>query len=165
MRLLLSALLCATGVHAQTCQPSADEVVQAVNQVRAQPRTCGQRHQAVAAPVAWDERLAASASAYALELGQRGEISHQGQRAGTLRQRLQSAGYPMASGGEVLGGGPATLDQALALWLASEAHCESLMRPDYIHVGAACVATAGRYEQYWVLHLAVPVRSSPDRSP
>ncbi|HLO94381.1 MAG TPA: CAP domain-containing protein, partial [Burkholderiaceae bacterium] len=60
--------------------------------------------------------------------------------------------------GENLAAGPLGLDEAFALWTSSEAHCSNLMRPDFEELGLACVAGSGRYERFWVLHLAAPAR-------
>jgi uncharacterized protein YkwD len=76
----------------------------------------------------------------------------------------------MRVSGENLAGGPQTLDEALAQWLASPTHCENLMAAEFEDFGLACVASRGRLQRYWVLQMAAPagkrsVRSSPGRSP
>ena len=165
-RLCLSVLLCVAPGLGAACQPSQADVVRALNHIRAAARHCGSVHGAAGA-VTWDERLAASALAHAGEMAAQDEISHRGLSGGTLRQRLSAVAYPLATAGEALGGGPEALDEMLELWLSSPGHCETLMGPEYIHVGAACVAAPGRLQRYWVLQLAAPQRprSSPDQSP
>jgi uncharacterized protein YkwD len=167
--LLLTASLWlhgATAGPAAACSPAAADAVEAVNRIRAAARSCGQAQAAAAAPLSWDGRLAESAERYAAELAQRGELSHRGLVAATLRQRLADVQYPMARAAENLGGGPETLAQALQLWLASPPHCANLMAPDLVHLGVACVRDEPSDRVYWVMHLAAPVvRSSPGRSP
>lgn len=113
--------------------------------------------------------LMASARRYAQELAARDRIDHLGAAGSSLRARLREGGYAMRTAGENLAGGPETLDEAMAQWLASPAHCENLMLAEFQEFGLACVSGPGRYKHYWVLHLAAPVagqaRSSPDQSP
>ena len=59
----------------------------------------------------------------------------------------------MRLAGENLAAGPDSLDEALAQWLASPAHCDNLMAAEFEDMGLACVSGPGRYERYWVLHL------------
>jgi uncharacterized protein YkwD len=171
-----------TALSAPACQPAVQDALRAVNRLRAEARRCGPSLMPAVAPLTWDERLAASTERYAAELAVRGEVSHRGLRAVTLRQRLAEVNYPLALAGENLGAGPETLDQALQLWLASAEHCATLMEPAFVHLGLACAERAEGAEGasagspgpagrvYWVLHAALPagaaaLRSSPDRSP
>ncbi len=57
---------------------------------------------------------------------------------------------------ENLAGGPETLDEVLAQWLASPAHCEHLMAADLQEFGLACAAHPDSQRRYWVLQLATP---------
>jgi uncharacterized protein YkwD len=142
--------------------PGGEDVQAAVSRVsalRAQARACG----AAAPPLRWEPRLAVSARAYAEELARRDTLSHEGQQARSLRERLRAAGYRMRLGGENLAAGPSTLDEALSQWLLSPAHCENLMSADFEHMGLACAEAAGGvYGRYWVLHLG---RALPELGP
>ena len=158
MRVVVMAfLMAAAAVQAQTlpCPAGlgADEALRLLNILRAEARSCGAVSLPAAAPLRWSAQLGASARAYAEELAQRDSLSHQGQRASTLRERLHQAGYRMRQSGENLAAGPETLEQALAQWLASPGHCDNLMFRDFQDMGLACVASAGRFERVWVLHL------------
>jgi uncharacterized protein YkwD len=148
------------------CQPSSEAVLAALNAVRAQPRSCGERVWPAAAALRGSPQLTESARRYARELAVRDRLDHVGAGGSSLRTRLRDAGYAMKSAGENLAGGPETLDEAMAEWLASPAHCENLMAPDFQDFGLACVVGSGQLQRYWVLHLAAPARpprSSPDR--
>ena len=164
MRVLSTLLLLApTAMAAPNCQPNADDAVRALNALRAQAQTCGERAWPAAQALRWQATLGGSARRYAQELAARDRLDHIGANGGTLRTRLREAGYVMRVSGENLAGGPETLDEALALWLASPAHCENLMGADFEEVGLACVPGPGKLQRYWVLQLAAPVRSSPGR--
>lgn len=149
------ALGAAAQGEAPTCPAglTPEVVLQRLNALRAEPRSCGSSARAAAPALRWDERLARSAEVYAGELAQRDTLSHLGLRARSLRERLSAAGYPMRSAGENLAAGPERLDAALLVWLDSPAHCDNLMAPDLIDAGLACVAAPGRYQRFWVLHL------------
>ena len=170
MRALLPLLLCLTGLAPaaaqEGCQPREAAVLSALNSLRAQPQACGERNWPAVAPLRPSPLLEQSARRYAVELAGRDRLDHTGAAGTTLRTRLREAGYLMKSAGENLAGGPETLDEALGQWLASPAHCENLMAPDFQEFGLACAAGPGRLQRYWVLHLAAPSarpRSSPDR--
>ena len=170
--LLMGLALAGSAPAAPTgdCQPALHASMQALNALRAQPRQCGGALLPAAPALRWQAMLGDSAQRYALELARRDRLDHIGEAGATLRTRLHEAGYVMRVAGENLAGGPETLDEALAQWLASPTHCENLMGPEFQEFGLACVAGSGRLQRYWVLHLAAPaglppVRSSPDRSP
>ena len=168
MRMLLPLLLSLVACRpawAAGCQPEPAVAVRALNALRAQSQVCGERVWPAAPALRWQAALADSTRRYALELSAHDRLDHVGAAGTTLRTRLHEAGYVMRVAGENLAAGPETLEEALAHWLASPAHCENLMAAEFQDVGVACMAGPGQFQRYWVLHLAVPVRSSPDRSP
>lgn len=173
---LLPALLAVGGLCAQAepeCPPpgvmAGDAVVLALQALRAQPRRCGDRLWPAAPPLAAEAHLAAAARRYAEELARRDRIDHVGEAGASLRRRLHEAGYVLRQAAENLAGGPESLDEALAQWLASPTHCENLMAAEFQEFGLACATGPGHLQRYWVLQLAEPaasaLRSSPDRSP
>lgn len=155
--MLLMGLAGAVAAGPQPACPAAPDLQQQalalVNTLRAQARSCGAAVLPAAAALRWDPRLLASAQAYAEELARRDTLSHEGQQARSLRERLRTAGYRMRLAGENLAAGPDTVEEALAQWLASPAHCDNLMAAEFDDMGLACVPGQGRYEHYWVLHL------------
>lgn len=167
MRLALAVLSMFFAAVAQAqplpCPADLDsaQALRQLNALRAMARSCGALALPAAAPLRWDARLAVSAQAFAEELAQRDALSHRGQRAGSLRERLRRAGYPMREGGENLAAGPETLEQALEQWLASPGHCDNLMLRDFRDMGLACVAAPGRHERFWVLQLGRSAASDP----
>lgn len=169
MRALVPLMLTAGAAVAQpVCQPAGDAVLAALNSLRAEARACGSRVWPAAPALQASPRLAESAQRYAAELAARDRIDHLGAAGDTLRGRLRAAGYVMRVSAENLAGGPDTLDEALAQWLASPAHCENLMLADFQEFGLACASGPGRFQRYWVLHLAAPqapLRPDPARSP
>lgn len=162
--------LAATAAAASGCGPADDDAVAALSALRAHPQRCGERLWPAAPPLRANAVLEAAAQRYADELARRPRLDHAGADGTTLRARLLEAGYVMRVAGENLAGGPETLDEALARWLASPEHCENLMGAEFQDFGLACVSGPGRLQRYWVLELAAPAgprpaRSSPGRSP
>lgn len=151
---------CAVGAD-PGCQPAGDAAAAAINSLRARVQQCGERVWPAVAPLRENAVLAASARRYALELAARDRVDHIGAAGDSLRVRLREAGYVMRVSGENLAGGPETVDEALAQWLASPAHCENLMLADFQEFGLACVSGPGRFQRYWVLHVAAPAAARP----
>jgi len=168
MRLLSPLLLALAGSALAAPQGGCEGVdaeasVRAVNALRGQARQCGERTLPAAASLRWQATLAGSAQRYAQELARRDRLDHVGEAGASLRMRMREAGYLMRAAGENLAGGPETLDEALAQWLASPTHCENLMGAEFEEFGLACATGPGQLQRYWVLQLGAPVRSSPGR--
>ena len=138
---------------------AARDVVERLNELRrTTDAPCAQAHAAVVA-LSWESRLAASAQEQAVDLAINERLSHVDARQRSFGLRLRSVGYSAAGAGENLAAGQNNLDDALAAWLASPAHCANLMQPQFSDVGVACVQRRGsRYERYWVAHFGAPVR-------
>lgn len=158
---VLSALLTLLPLAAwPACTPPADVVQAALNALRSQSRGCGASTWPAVAPLRWQPLLDASARRHAGELAAQDRLSHAGAGGASLRARLREAGYVMQVSAENLAGGPETLDEVLAHWLASPAHCEHLMAADLQEFGLACAAHPHSQRRYWVLQLATPAGGS-----
>ncbi|MFG6431624.1 CAP domain-containing protein [Roseateles sp. LYH14W] len=160
---LLGLLVMAPTVLAADCQPDAESATRVLNALRAQAQRCGERTWPAAPALRWHATLSEAALRHAQELAAFDRLTHASTNGATLRARLREAGYAMRVSGENLAGGPETLDEALAQWLGSAAHCENLMAADFEEFGLACVSGPGKLQRYWVLQLAAPARSSPGR--
>ncbi|MFG6447825.1 CAP domain-containing protein [Roseateles sp. BYS180W] len=160
MKRLLLALMCwPLTAWPVTCNSGAQALAQSlviINSLRSAPLRCGNQLIGPAPALRWSPLLAESAQRYAQELAARDTITHIGQTATSLRDRLQGVGYKLQKAAENLAGGPGTLEEATQLWSASPSHCGNLMAPDFTEAGLACVQAPGRLEHYWVLHLGRP---------
>lgn len=166
MRMLILLWLGLAGATAGAdCQPAAADVERSLNALRAQARVCGERSLPAAPALRWQVLLAAAAQRHAQDLAARDRLDHLSADGASLRMRLRAAGYAMRLAGENLAGGAATLDEALAQWLASPAHCENLMLAEVQEVGLACVTGPGQLQRYWVLQVAAPARARPNALP
>jgi len=127
------------------------EALRQLNDLRIRGATCGGAVLAAAPDLRWDDRLAQSAQGYARELAERDQLIPL--RHSVLRDRFRAAGYRLRLAGENLAAGPDQLDELLALWLASPAHCANLLEPRFVDIGLACEPGRASGEPFWVLHL------------
>ncbi len=85
---------------------------------------------------------------------------HAGSDGSTPDQRVSRAGYLWVAVGETLAAAQATARGAVGNLKASPCHRYALLRPIYIHGGAAYIYTpdapVGRYKHWWVIKLARP---------
>ncbi len=132
---------------------SPEHVLETLNRLRAQARSCGSGLLPAGPPLQWDARLAASARSHAADLSQGEQLSHMGPRGAGLRERMRQSGYPAQRAGENLAAGQESLDEVLHTWATSAKHCDNLMQAEYSEVGMACVAGPGRFQRYWVMNL------------
>lgn len=91
------------------------------------------------APFAYDGRLAAAASSYALRLAAAGEFGHD-EGGSSLLSRLDAAGVSGVAMGEVLawsaaGRSPSVIVQ---MWMDSEGHRAQILSPTFALAGAGC---------------------------
>lgn len=101
-------------------------------------------------PLRYNVKLEAAARSQANLMAAKDTLSHD--LGVTLRQRVTNAGYDGAVG-ENVAGGQSTLDQAIAGWLASPAHRDTLLSTRFQEFGLA-VATVpanrkSKYRVYW----------------
>lgn len=101
-------------------------------------------------PLRYNVKLEAAARSQANLMAAKDTLSHD--LGVTLRQRVTTAGYDGAVG-ENVAGGQSTLDQAIAGWLNSKAHRDTLLSTKFQEFGLA-VATVpankkSKYRVYW----------------
>lgn len=155
---LLAALAWPAGAQpaaAQDCSALVlpERVLETLNRLRAQSRSCGAGLLPAGPPLRWDARLAASARSHATDLSQGEQLSHMGAQGAGLRERMRLNGYLAQRAGENLAAGQESLDEVLQTWATSAKHCDNLMQAEYSEVGMACVAGPGRFQRYWVMNL------------
>lgn len=135
-----------------------DQVLNYLNDFRAQPRACGQRSYEAAAPLRWELRLEQTALGHAAELAQGEELNHLAANGHTLRERLRGNGYLAVRVGENLAAGQESADEALQTWSSSAKHCENIMQAEFRDVALVCASGVGKYGRYWVMNLGRSVR-------
>jgi uncharacterized protein YkwD len=126
------------------------QVLQAINQARSVPRSCGGTAYPAVAPLVWSDVLATAARAHSVDMATNNFFSHTGTGGSTVGTRAQAAGYSYRAVGENIAAGYTTLDAVMAGWLASPGHCANLMNASYQDVALACTTQSGAsYSSYW----------------
>ena len=79
--------------------------------------------------------LVAAADAHARDMAATGLFSHRGSNGSMPAGRAIAYGYGSQFVGENLARGQQSVDELLAVWMASGEHRQNLIKPDYQHVG------------------------------
>jgi uncharacterized protein YkwD len=159
-------LLCATvlnawsGTDSGTCETSnfQAEVLSRVNQIRAAGAVCGGVTYAPASPMRWNSKLQVAANQHSQDMASHNFFDHKSHTNGsTLSDRMQAVGYQYRSAGENISAGQTTVEKTIATWLASPAHCVTLMKAEFVDLGVSCNLNASsKYKTYWTLKAAAP---------
>ncbi|MBU6436388.1 MAG: CAP domain-containing protein [Betaproteobacteria bacterium] len=134
-------------------------VLKAVNDARAQGRTCGSQTFIAAAPLNWNDRLFAAAAGHSTDMAQKNYFSHSGADGSAFDTRLSAAGYAYSVAGENIAAGYADVAAVMQGWLSSPGHCANLMNAQYKDIGVSCakgVPGVSSYGTYWTMDLAAP---------
>jgi uncharacterized protein YkwD len=125
--------------------PSAElaAMLAAVNDLRAEGRTCGGERFGSAPPLVWNGRLEAAADAHTRDMAGHSHFDHVGTDGSTVGDRVTRQGYAWRRVGENIARYQQTVDQVVAAWAESPGHCANLMNPSYAEFGAA------EADRYW----------------
>jgi len=127
-----------------------------INRARAAGADChGAGRFGPARPLVWNDRLAVAASLHSRDMSGHDFFSHTGSDGRTVSQRATALGYPWASIGENIEAGHSSVDEAVAGWMDSDAHCSNIMAPGFTEMALACVkgGAGNAYTSYWTLDL------------
>jgi uncharacterized protein YkwD len=142
---------------------SAEAAMHRLNEIRSRGAACHAGPASTAAPLIWNETLAAAAQAQSREMARLDRMSHRDSQNRGLAERLRAQGYRYSTAVENLGVGYASLDDVVDAWLESEGHCENLMNGTVREFGMAGIdaGSTGAPEErrYWTLVLGAPARS------
>lgn len=155
--LLTVLAACTAGTEVSYTPEDHLSSLNAVNQARAQARTCangsGTTDYQAASPLTWNGLLGEVARQRAEYLQQTGVLSHyEGSSSSfAVATRSQQNGYSYLEIRENLAQGQSSAEDAVAAWLASPSgHCETLMVPHLREMGMV------KRVDYWVLVVAQP---------
>jgi uncharacterized protein YkwD len=126
------------------------EVVDLVNQARAQGATCGTQSFGAANSLVMEARLRCAARVHSLDMATRGFFDHDNPDGESPFDRMARAGYSFFAAGENIAAGQTTPQQVVEGWLQSPGHCRNIMSPDFTEIGVGYVtAPAGMLPHYW----------------
>ena len=133
------------------------EVLSRINRIRAAGAVCGGVNYPPAAALRWSDKLQQAASVHSHDMAQHNFFNHKSATNGTtLSERLRSVGYKYQSAGENIGAGQTSVEQVIAIWVASPGHCVTLMKANFVDLGVSCkMNTNSYYKTYWTLKAAV----------
>lgn len=132
-------------------------VLALVNDARRSARLCGKDRYEPAAPLAWNDALAAAAHAHATDMARTQQFEHRGSDGSAVGQRVSRQNYAWQAVGENIAAGAGSAQQVVAGWLKSPGHCANLMSADYTQMGAAYVlAPDAPLNIYWAQVFGTP---------
>lgn len=148
--LAVYCLLSAPGSQTVSAQGSAAEILQLVNQVRAEYGLPG---------YALDGRLAAAAQNHANWMAANGIYSHTGAAGSSPYDRAVASGYIGYVGENFVAGTDLTPQQAVTWWRNSASHFGNMVSPRYIHGGVG--VAFGNDQIFYVLVIGNPSDAPP----
>lgn len=136
----------------------AQRVVRAVNEARAQARTCGDVSLPAVGPLRWNPQVAYAALLESEWMLKNNKFSHGWDDGKYVWHRFEMVRYDWSQADENIAAGFRTLPEAMQAWIDSPSHCKALMRADIQDVGLAVVPGAGnsQYGSYWTMALGTP---------
>lgn len=115
------------------------EMLARINAYRAAGAVCGGTAYPAASAVSWNGQLQAAATVMASDIARTGSHSHIGSDGSTFGSRIAAAGYSYSYAGENIAWGYGSVQAVVDAWMASTAHCQNMMKPEFREIGASCV--------------------------
>jgi uncharacterized protein YkwD len=115
------------------------EMLARINANRAAGAVCGGTAFPAASAVSWNGQLQTAATVMATDIARTGSHSHIGSDGSTFGNRIAAAGYGYTFAGENISGGYGSVQAAVDGWMASQVHCENIMKAEFREIGASCV--------------------------
>ncbi|HID86117.1 MAG TPA: CAP domain-containing protein [Anaerolineae bacterium] len=107
-------------------------------------------------PLTMDGRLMQAARRHSEDMATSDFFGHTGSDGSNPIYRMRKAGYPLG-GDELLAAGTEDPADVLATWMASPAQSDTLMDPDFVHIGVSHVHNgAATHGHYWTVKVAHP---------
>ncbi len=145
--------------------------VDAVNQIRAEGRRCGEAgYFRAAAPLRWSDALYRSSYEHSRDMwrsrvfGHRGshgasdwtaKVQHLG-HGSSFKERIENNGYTKWRRiAENIESGAHSVDEVMQHWMQSAGHCKNIMNPEFEVFGMARVGRNGsKHDYYWTQDFA-----------
>jgi uncharacterized protein YkwD len=131
------------------------DILEHINEARAEGRMCGNQYYETAKPVVWNKKLAEVSLIHSLDMAENGFLSHTGSNGDELYERLLRVQYECIAYAENIGHGYKDFEEAVRSWLKRKRHCKNIMNPEFKEIGAAQAKSAS-YRTYWTLVFCNP---------
>ena len=126
------------------------EVLELVNEARAQARSCGGESFDATSALSMEPRLRCAARVHSLDMATRGFFDHDNPDGLDPFDRMALAGYEYQAAGENIAAGQTTPEEVVQGWMESPGHCSNIMDSDFTEIGVGYVQTSGaQYPHYW----------------
>ena len=133
------------------------ELLNAVNVVRAQARSCGGAVLPAVPALGWNNALANAAAAHSTDMASLNFFSHTSSNGALFSDRINAAGYLWSAIAENIAAGNSTAAATVDQWVNSPPHCQAMMSATYVELGGSCMFKAGTtYRYYWTIDLGRP---------
>jgi uncharacterized protein YkwD len=119
------------------------EMLARINTHRVAGAICGGTAYPAATALRWNGQLQSAATVMAADIARTGSHSHIGSDGSTFGSRITAAGYSFSYAGENISGGYGSVQGAVDGWMASQVHCENVMKAEFREIGASCVSNGG----------------------
>lgn len=130
-------------------------ILEHINEARAQGRMCGNQYYEAAKRVVWNKKLAEASLQHSLDMAENGFLSHTGSNGDQLYERLLRVQYEWIASAENIGHGYRDSEEAVTSWLIGKMHCKNIMNPEFKEIGAA-YAKSANHRTYWTLVFGGP---------
>ncbi len=125
------------------------EILDLVNEVRAQGATCGSETFGSAGPLMMHTALRCSARVHSKDMNDRNFFSHTNPDGEGPGAPMEKAGFD-GSGGENIAGGRDSSEATMDDWMNSPGHCSNIMKPEYTVIGVGVhPGQDGPYRVLW----------------
>ena len=114
-----------------------NEMLELVNEIRAEGCTCGDRVMPPAPPLKWNGKLAQAALGHAKDMDKNNFIGHKGSDGSKISDRVSRAKYAWRAVGENVSWNAPTVAGAVQGWKDSPGHCQNMMNKSFKEIGAA----------------------------
>lgn len=126
------------------------DMLNAVNTARSSSRNCGGTFRPAVGMVQWNEKVEEATIIHSSDMADSGNFSHIGTDGSNPGDRLNEVGYNWRGWGENIAFRYLSIEDVMQGWLNSPDHCNNIMNPDWVEMGASEVDT------YWTLLFTVP---------
>jgi uncharacterized protein YkwD len=127
------------------------EVIELVNQARAQGGNCGSEGSfPPSGPLTWEAHLTCAARVHSLDMATNDYFDHTNQQGNGPGWRLDQAGYAGGAWGENIAAGYPDPVAVVQGWLDSDGHCSNMLNPGFSLIGVGFAYDGGSsYGNYW----------------
>ena len=125
-----------------------DEVLEIVNQRRAEGATCGSESYPAAPALKMNADLRCAARLHSRDMAEQGYFDHESLDGRSFSDRIKEAGYTGSPVGENIASGQKTPESVMESWMSSDGHCRNIMKAKTNEFGVGFI-TGGEYGTLW----------------